>query len=141
MGAGCGYSHKNVSRYAAWVEIDDMWEGVKKNNPDLTDEDDFGYFYRDTRTEILAYIEDLGYNRNGLDVWNGMYNVTTECTYYSDGIVIYLEPWNQDVWGLAVANHERSYRRILKTLLENGYQLRQATGNHTSREVTLEEFK
>ena len=124
MGAGCYYTHKCNRNVACWVTLEDNTED--------------NYVYEDIKNILLL---ELGYRENNRRNYsNGLFEVILDSTYDGRGIIIYLEPIaeeHENNYRLALANHERSEKRILKSLIKAGYKVRFATSGYTSAEYKI----
>lgn len=137
MGAGCYYTHNTIPNTKAfWVEVESEEE-----------EDFFHDDYQEQKDFIKDCLQELGYcDKYSKNLENGLYEVVFESTYYGDSILVMLESKYERRYyadeirlhNLAVANHDRSYRKIQKHLLKNGIKLRMAAGGYTSYEITTE---
>jgi hypothetical protein len=133
MGAGCYYTHNCNKERAAWVDL-------YPNGKD-TDDDDADFEVQNTFGYIANILMDLGYNnQTKLNVFcNGLFEVHLEYTYYGDGLIIRLEPlidYDQR-YNLAMANHHRAEKRILRTLCKEGFKLRIATSGYTATDLIV----
>ena len=109
--------------------------------PFFEEDQDYYHFYFETLLQDLQHLFlDLDYIQSDeYSYFNGLFNLNLETTYHGDGLVIRLEPHtevNINIYNLAVANHSRSYERIKRALMKQGYTLRIATSGYTSSIVT-----
>ena len=140
MGAGCYHTHDDnaiENQRAFWVEVGSWYVNEE------TDEIEVDEFAWDDTIENLGQIfDELGYIQTGKARdyrWiNNMYEIVIESTYDGDGAVIKLNPLELEpgLYALALYNHDRSYDRIKRALLQRGYKLRIATSGYTSEELT-----
>lgn len=126
MGVGCYHTNKETETKAFWIDIDQDDENIW-----------------DAEIGNLKYeFEKLGYEEETETKFNnGLFSIILE-SEHEGKIVIRLEPVyigsydNSDsrLFGLAIANHARSYARIGRHLKKEGYPLRIASSGQTSME-------
>lgn len=129
MGAGCYYHHNQTKTKAAWIDLN------LSEEPEEPDEahNDFDFIMEDLE-QILS---DNGWekksSKSDREYHNGLYELFLESTYYGDGLVIRIEPKDDNPWynkytfGLAMANHHKSENKILRAIAKAGYKLSIAT--------------
>jgi hypothetical protein len=139
MGAGCYYTHDDnaiENQRAFWIDLQ-RWYEDEETGEMMVDE----HIWEDTILNIEHTFLELGYQRydsKELRWENNMFEILIESTYDGDGAVIKLNPLELEpgLYGLALYNHDRSYDRIKRALLKEGYTLRIATSGYTSEELT-----
>lgn len=134
MGAGCWYHHNCNKERAAWI---DLYPNGKETDSDEDDQDDYNFIFSDVANILI----ELGYNnQTKVNVFcNGLFEVHLESTYYGDGLIIRIEPFidYDQRYNLAMANHHRAEKRILRTLCKEGYKLRIATSGYTATDLIV----
>ena len=133
MGAGCYYTHDNISKKSFWIDF---------KLPDTTNSDLIDEFYQDELYLIREAAYSLNYHdtKDPYHFHNGLYELRLKYTYDGSGIVFNLEPHDdeeQNLTNLAIANHDIHYNRLAKKLNEYGFNLRIATSGYTSTEYTV----
>lgn len=137
MGAGCYYTHSETKTRAAWIDLQPSQDA----NEDFEGNDYFDYVREDLENLLTGNGYEKAYSEK-CDFYNGLFDIFLESTYYGDGIVIRIEPrhdeWNHGKrYSLALANHHRTERKILKLIFESGYKLRIATSGYTAEDLTF----
>lgn len=132
MGAGCYYTHNETRTRAFWVEVNSAFQN------DAGEWDFDPYLFEDTISNLREELETIGWDHNdNYNYSNGFYDLYLESTYGGDGIVFRMEPLDglePRLWGLAMYNFDRSYDKIARHLVSQGYNLRIATSGYTSGE-------
>lgn len=130
MGAGCYYTHKGTGTKAFWIDIDPSHQneaGEWETNEHLLE---------DTVFNLGSELEAIGWKKYDVDhFYNGFYDLYMESTYYGDGIVFRMEPLaglENQLYGLAMHNFDKSYDKLARWLNKCGYTLRIATSPYTS---------
>ena len=105
MGAGCYYTHDCNKQLACWIQF--------AGDIELSDIGDIG-----------RVIRTIGYSPTGssCEFRNGLFKVNIK-QYSNNCLVIYLNPCIAEYdrqYGLALANHARAERKLLRTLLKHG---------------------
>lgn len=136
MGAGCYYTHNCNKERAAWIDLNLSEDEFEAHN-------DFDFIMEDLE-QILSDNEwEKKSSRSNREYHNGLYELFLESTYYGDGLVIRIEPKDDNPWynkytfGLAIANHHRSENKILRAIAKAGYKLKIATSGYTSTELVF----
>jgi hypothetical protein len=137
MGSGCYYTHTCNKERAAWIDLPPSQDA----NEDFEENDYPDYVREDLENLLTGNGYEKAYSEP-CDFYNGLFDIFLESTYYGDGIVIRIEP-RHDEWShkgryqLALANHHRTERKILKLISKSGYKLRIATSGYTATDLTF----
>jgi len=132
MGAGCYYTNTEKGTKAFWVNVEQYYEDEEGN--EVFDETAF----ESVKDQIEDSLMKIGYEvcsvGNETFISNGLFEIFLESTYNGDGIVVRLEPvdFESPLYNLSMANHDRSYQRIIKHFKEEGYSMSIATSGYTS---------
>lgn len=124
MGYGCYFTNKETGTRSFWIDLHDetgetnLWatRGIICHVSDILDE--------------IGYIQE-----KDSKFYNGLYDLYLEYGPMGDKIIFRLEPLEDcesNIYNLAMANFQKCYDKIAKTLIKYGYQLRTATSGYTS---------
>lgn len=136
MGAGCYYTnHYFDSEYkrqdfkAVWLQLDS--EELEKDEDYYTDQYEWLF---ESVLEVLTNHDNAC--RIQYEIYTAMYRIWLEPKYDGDGLVIKLEPANEDdkIAPLARANIEENYYSIINRLQKkmDGAEFRIASSSYTS---------
>lgn len=135
MGAGCYYTHKTTGTKAYWLDLSYICD---EDNLDIS-----YVLFDDVKMEIETIMDRLGYKKySDLEYRNGLYAVYFESTYYGDGLVVRIEPvdeYDHKIQNLAIANHAKAERRIVKEL-NKLYDICIATSGWTAQTIKVNEL-
>jgi len=135
MGHGCYYTNKITRTKAFWIDINPYYED-EETGEEIFDE----HAWSDEVGNIKYELEKIGYTQDSTyEFHNGLFNLILESGHGNE-IIIRLEPKGEEqyytedirIHNLALANHSRSYSKIGKHLLSQGYKLRIASSGYTS---------
>ena len=141
MGAGCYYTHNNSeieNRRAFWIDMNYTSEDEDGN--EIHDE----FIWDDTIGNLKYTFKEIGYNNVSEYIFeNGLFQIELESGYGGE-IIVRLEPKGEEryyaednsIHNLALSNHDRSYDKIKRALLAEGYELRIATSGYTSTSIS-----
>lgn len=134
MGHGCYYTTNENDSKAFWIDLIDLIQNEEY------DEDEHFYLFDDTINDIKDCLSDTSfYHKEKYKMENGLYELIFEGGY-GDKLIIKLEPketYQQGLYNLAKANHQKCYDKIAKSLIKIGYELRIASSGYTSTSLSF----
>lgn len=129
MGYGCYFTNKETGTRSFWIDIDPYNENEEENL-------DIDLIFDDLICDVSDILDEIGYiQEKDSKFYNGLYDLYLEYGPMGDKIIFRLEPLedcDSNIYNLAMANFDKCYDKIARTLISYGYELRIATSGYTS---------